>query len=214
MMYKMKTLQYIWVCFCVLPLFISCDTKQDWIDTGVASPYHDCSIMEYLRGDKYNWELTVEMIERAGLTDIFEGTNSDCKEITFFAPPSYSVLRYLWDNDMEAVSELSPEFCREMLLKHIVKGKILKSDIAYRNPDYLIIDSKQNGGTEIVCLGGNVLKAYVDKSSYNGVPDVGPETMFLYSLSIRDNVPLATPDIQPLNGVVHALNYNYVLGKI
>lgn len=210
----MKTLLYISICICVLPLFTGCDTKQDWIDTGVSSPYHDCSIMEYLRGDKYNWELTVAMIERAGLTALFEGNDPEYKEITFFAPPSYSVLRYLWDNDMENVSELTPEFCREMILKHVVKGKMLKSAIAYRNPDYIITDSKQDGGTELTCISGNRLIAYVDKSPYGGVPDVGPETMYLYSFSAYTHVPLATPDIQPLNGVVHALNYNYILGKI
>ncbi|MFR1242333.1 MAG: hypothetical protein ACLSDJ_14635 [Butyricimonas faecihominis] len=43
---------------------------------------------------------------------------------------------------------------------------------------------------------------------------MGAETMYLYSYSAQTQVPLATPDIQPLNGVVHALNYNFVLGKI
>lgn len=210
----MKTLRYILICISVLFMLASCDTKQDWIDTGVASPFHDCTIMEFLRKDNYNWELTVQMIERAGLTDLFEGKVDTMPEITFFAPPSYSVLRYLWDNDLETVSELSLDFCREMVLKHVVKGKILKSDIAYRNPDYLITDLKQEGGSELISVGGNRLKAYVDKSEYGGVPDVGPETMFLYSFSVRSFVPLATPDIQPTNGVVHALNYNYVLGKI
>lgn len=210
----MKILQYIWIYICISLLFMGCDTKQDWIDTGVASPYHDCSIMEYLRGDKYNWELTVTMIERAGLIDLFEGNDPDYKEITFFAIPSYSILRYLWDNNMEKVEELTSEFCREMILKHVVKGKILKSDIAYRNLDYVITDDRQDGGTELMCIAGNRLKAYVDKSEYAGVPNVGAETMYLYSFSIRNHVPLATPDIQPTNGVVHALNYNYVLGKI
>ena len=38
--------------------------------------------------------------------------------------------------------------------------------------------------------------------------------MYLYSFDAMEMVPLASPDIQPLNGVVHALNYNYVLGRI
>ncbi len=191
-----------------------CDTKQNWIDTGISSPYHDCSIMEYLRGDAYNWELTVEMIERADLTDLFEGQVDTLPEITFFGIPSYSILRYLWDNDMESVSELTPAFCRETILNHVVKGKYLKADIAYRNPNYLITDPQQDGGTELITLGGRQLKAYVDKSEYGGVPDAGAETMYLYSFSAYTQVPLASPDIQPLNGVVHALNYNFVLGRI
>lgn len=204
----------IGTCVCVLMALTGCDTKQNWIDTGVSSPYHDCSIMEYLRGDAYNWELTVEMIERADLTDLFEGQVDTLPEITFFGIPSYSILRYLWDNEMESVNELTPEFCRETVLNHVVKGKYLKADIAYRNPNYLITDSQQDGGTELITLGGRQLKAYVDKSEYGGVPDAGAETMYLYSFSAYTQVPLASPDIQPLNGVVHALNYNFVLGRI
>ena len=208
----MKTI--IGICVCVLMALTGCDTKQNWIDTGVSSPYHDCSIMEYLRGDAYNWELTVEMIERADLTDLFEGQVDTLPEITFFGIPSYSILRYLWDNGMESVSELTSAFCRETILNHVVKGKYLKADIAYRNPNYLITDPQQDGGTELITLGGRQLKAYVDKSEYGGVPDAGAETMYLYSFSAYTQVPLASPDIQPLNGVVHALNYNFVLGRI
>ena len=204
----------IGICVCVLMVLTGCDTKQNWIDTGVSSPYHDCSIMEYLRGDAYNWELTVEMIERADLTDLFEGQVDTLPEITFFGIPSYSILRYLWDNGMESVSELTSAFCRETILNHVVKGKYLKADIAYRNPNYLITDPQQDGGTELITLGGRQLKAYVDKSEYGGVPDAGAETMYLYSFSAYTQVPLASPDIQPLNGVVHALNYNFVLGRI
>ena len=155
----------IGICVCVLMALTGCDTKQNWIDTGVSSPYHNCSIMEYLRGDAYNWELTVEMIERADLTDLFEGQVDSLPEITFFGIPSYSILLYLWDNDMESVSELTPAFCRETILNHVVKGKYLKADIAYRNPNYLITDPQQDGGTELITLGGRQLKAYVDKSS-------------------------------------------------
>lgn len=54
-------------------LLCSCDTKQDWYDSGICSPYHDCSIMEYLRGDTANWKLTVELIERAELDGSFRG---------------------------------------------------------------------------------------------------------------------------------------------
>ena len=91
----MRILKYILASLLVLFYLTSCDTAQDWIDTGVSSPYHDCSIMEYLRGDQYNWELTVQMIERGGLTAMFEGTDPDYEEITFFAIPSYTILRCL-----------------------------------------------------------------------------------------------------------------------
>ena len=53
-----------------------------------------------------------------------------------------------------------------------------------------------------------------EKTNYGGVTDAGAIFMYLYSFDAMEMVPLASPDIQPLNGVVHALNYNYVLGKI
>ena len=69
----MKTGLNIWIYFLILVGFSACDTKQDWFDSGISSPYHDCSIMEYLQKDTANWKLTVELIERAELTDLFEG---------------------------------------------------------------------------------------------------------------------------------------------
>lgn len=90
----MKKTYNLLICWCIIISSFSC-TSQDWYDSGVSSPYHDCSIMEYLRKDTYNWELTVKLIERAKLTDLFDGKDPNYKEITFFAPPSYSILRYI-----------------------------------------------------------------------------------------------------------------------
>ena len=44
-----------------------------------------------MRGDTYNWELTVQMIEHAGLTDLFEGKVDTMPVITFWGIP-YNVL--------------------------------------------------------------------------------------------------------------------------
>ncbi len=156
----MKTGLNIWIYFLILAGLSACDTKQDWFDSGISSPYHDCSIMEYLQKDTANWKLTVELIERAELTHIFEGKDPNYKEITFFAPPSLSILRYVWDkasgkeqfpgdpDRWRALSEdeknhpehlvqaLDKDWCREMVLRHVIKGKHLKDEIAFRNRDY------------------------------------------------------------------------------
>ena len=63
---------------------LSACTQQDVINSGVSSPYHDCNMMDYMRGDTYNWELTVQMIEHAGLTDLFEGKVDTMPVITFW----------------------------------------------------------------------------------------------------------------------------------
>lgn len=198
----------------VAGVFASYDPKQDVWDSGVSSPYHDCSIMEYLRGDDYNWELTVELIEHAGLTDLFEGQVDTLPEITFWGFPSLSVLRYLYANNLESVSEIDVETSRELVLMHVTKGKVLKADIAERDEEYYIYDEEQTGGTDLYTLTGNHLKAYIDKQDYLFLPDGGSEDMYLYSFTAEVMVPLASPDIQPLNGVVHSLDYSYELGDI
>ncbi len=200
---------------------IACDTKQDVIDTGISSPYFDGNMMEYLRSDSYNWELTVKMIERAGLADLFEGRVDTLPEITFFGPKSYSILRFLLDSQYDdpsqgvftSVEDIPVAKCREFILKYVVKGKHLKASIGYRNMDYIISDPKQDGGTVFECLGGNKVRAYLEGSSYAGVAGAGAVKLMLHSLQ-EGKVPMATPDIQPLNGVVHALNYGHKLGKI
>lgn len=208
----MKT-KMIFLGMMIMMLWTSC-TQQDWIDTGVSSPYHDCSMMEYLRRDTAHWKLTVELIERGGLTDLFEGKDPAYPGITFFGPPSFSVLRYIWDEGLTSVNELDVDWCREMVLRHVVKGKHLKEEIAYRNPDFSVSSPSQNGCTDFVCESGNRIRVYRDKSDYGGVAEAGPITMSVYSFYARQMVPMASPDIQPQNGVVHALNDNYELGKI
>ena len=210
----METMFKILISFLLVGVLSSCETKQDVWDTGTCSPYHDCSIMEYLRGDKYNWELTVELIEQADLTDLFEGQVDSLPEITFWGIPSYSVLRYLFDKGLESVQEINKETARELVLKHVVKGKILQEDIAERDENYYIYEAEQTGGTGLYTLKGSHLRAYVDIDDYMFVPNGGAAHLFLYSFTAKTMVPLSSPNIQPLNGVVHALNYNYVLGKI
>ena len=177
--------------------------------------------MDYLRADDYNWELTVAMIERAGLTDLFEGQVDTLPEITFWAPKSYSIARWLLDSQKDAVpgstyttvEDVPVELCRELILSYVVKGKYLKADIAYRNMSYYINDEEQDGGTDMETLTGCQLRAYLLGSDWQGVADAGPVTLNLWSFTYGE-ISVVTPDIQPVNGVIHALDYNALFGNI
>ncbi len=156
------------------------------------------------------------------LTALFEGDVDTVQQMTFFAPPSFAVFRYLMDckydgtsdQRYECIEDLPVELCRELILRHVVTGKYLKADIGFRNMDYGIYAPEQDGGTAFTCIGGNRVVAYLERNSYKGVPGAGAIEMFLYSYTVGKMIPLATPDIQPRNGVVHALNYGYDFGKI
>ena len=170
---------------------LSACTQQDVINSGVSSPYHDCNMMDYMRGDTYNWELTVQMIEHAGLTDLFEGKVDTMPVITFWGIPSYSIQRFIFDSHENEdltkvytkVSDIPKSLCREFLLKHVTKGKILKEDIAYKNKEFEINESGQDGGTWITCLAGNRFIAYREGSDYAGVPDAGEVSLRCWSPS-------------------------------
>jgi hypothetical protein len=197
-------------------IFLGACTRQNVNDTGISNPHFKGTIMQYLRADDYNWKLTVQMIERGGLVDLFEGKVDSLKEITFLGFTSHSVLRYLLDRQMDSVKHLTPEFCRATILKHVIKGKTLKIDIPYRDKQFYVYDSKQpvSGYKTFITLGGREVRAYLEKTSYGPSPDNGPVVMYCYSMSIGLFIPLASPDIQPSNGVVHSLNYNFNLNNI
>ena len=109
-----------------LSIVIFACTKQEVIDTGISSPYYDGSIMQFLRSDKYNFGMTVEMIERGGLVDLFEGKVDTCQELTFLAFKTHTVYLFLLDNNLDSVAQLQPEFCRDIVLRHVINGKHIK----------------------------------------------------------------------------------------
>ena len=63
----MKNMKKILIGLSMCIVCFACTTKQEVIDGGVASPYYDGTIMEYLRSNSEQWGYTVQMIERAGL---------------------------------------------------------------------------------------------------------------------------------------------------
>lgn len=201
---------------------VSCETQQEVIDTGISNPVFDGTIMDYLRSNDYNWGLTVKIIEKAEITDLFEGQVDTLPEITFLAFTTYSVYNYTfpkWREEQEPTDEdllglFSKEEWRELVLKHVFKGKFLKADLPYLDMHYEVFDDEQTGYKEYNSVLGNTIWAYKYKKDYSFLPEKGPEIMGVYSSRARRNIPIATPDIQPRNGVVHAINYDYTLGKI
>lgn len=204
------------VIFCCSALLISC-TKQKIIDSGTSSPFFAGSMLEYMRTDDYNWKLTVELIEHAGLTELFEGHDASHPSITFFGFTSPSVARFLFDSQYKdsshgkyySVRDIPRDRARLLVLRHVVSGKFKKDELAFVNPDYPIDHPQQDGGTNLVTLSGSRIRAFREISAYAGIPGAGPVILRLYSVDQSRLIPVASPDIQPENGVVHSLNYTY-----
>lgn len=204
----------LYTIFALAVIFASCETKDNFIDTGISKGKYDGNMMEYFSSNSYDWDSTVLVIQRAGIEDIFEGKNPNYPEITFLGPTNHSIRRWMINEGYEKVSDIPADMCKEMMLKHIVKGKYMKEDIAFRNMDYTAASDDQDGGTELTCLGGNKVLAYKERQDYAGVAEAGAIVLRFYSRDLEQKVPLASADIESDNGVVHSLNYTYTFGQI
>lgn len=110
-------------------LLMSCNTKYNIIDTGLANGKFDGNMYEYLQSGSYDWDSTRLMIERANLVDLFEGKRAGYEEITFFGPTNHSIRRYMIEKGISSIAEMDEEFCYKMIMECVVKGKHMRDDI-------------------------------------------------------------------------------------
>ena len=184
-------------------------------DTGKADGKHDCSIWEYMHSDGKNWDSTILVIERAGLQDLFDGTGSENKEITFFGPTNMSIMQFLYktvdDNDemvYKSVRDIPVETCKRFILSHVIKGKHESTGFDFENQGTL------TGGTEIKNLAGNTLRVYRTKGEYMGIPGIGAEALYVHSLTFGHIALIASSNIEMTNGFVHSLSTTYQLTEL
>ena len=200
----MKNLIYI----IIFAFILSACEKDNFNDTGKANGKHNKSIMEYLRADKYNWDSTVLVIERAGLTNLFEGKDPNYPQITFLGVTKMSILRYMLPKGYEKVSDIPVEDCKKMILSHIISGKIKKSDVPKG------ISTPKSGGKNYDTLSDNKLWMYTFTDPWGGIPDAGPTHLYLESITKLSKVTIASSDIECNNGIVHSIHYDFVWGDL
>lgn len=201
--------KYITIWLGLLLAFSACDDNY-YHDSGLANGKHDCTMWEYFQTDHENWDSTMVLIEHAGLKDVFDGTNPDYKEITFFGVTNLSINQFLFktiDEDWEPlynrIEDIPVELCREMLLSHVVMGKMMKTGFEHE------VKGTLTGGTIVKTLSGIELRAYRVKSEYNGIPDIGAESLAIHAIVSGQMATVASADIEVTNGVVHSLDYTY-----
>lgn len=208
-------------------------TDYNYIDSGLACGKHDCSMWEYLKSDHRNWDSTVIMIEHAGLREVFEG-NTVNGQITFFGVTSKSILLYiLYHNDeldelkkkgepvaesryWHRVTDIPADLCRQMLSQLIVPNRLMLDDIPRGNlvttSEGLAADSEIGGG-KYKTLGNGELFLYTFQDDYKGIAGKGEIRLYMVSISQKSpkKNPVASCNIETLNGVVHSLEYDFLL---
>lgn len=191
----------------LLVMMTSC-TKDEFTKTGISNGRFDGNMLEYMRAHSYDWDLTVSMVEHAGLQSIFEGD----EKITFLGPTNHSIRRYMLKNGFKQVQDMDAEFCRTTLLRHILKGKIMREDFPRgKNIQGKVVGE---GGEIYTMMEGNKIWAFTFKEDYNDVAEMGAVIIHVTSIESAWRISVASGDIEPDNGVVHALGYDFTLGEM
>lgn len=206
----MKGLVYLSI---IVALMVVGCTKNNYIDTGISDGRHEGkSLLEYMEAHPYDWDSTVLMVRHAGeeMVRLFEGQDPDHKEITFFGLTNHSIRRYLLENGLKQVADLDAEWCRSILLKHIVDGKIYRKDM----PEGKLGDfgTVGTGGTTLTTLAGTSLWVYVDVEETTYAEEAGARHIFMNFMNVNRVFGVASGDIEPDNCIVHALEYKFTLG--
>ncbi|WP_026207352.1 fasciclin domain-containing protein [Butyricimonas synergistica] len=197
-------------------LLMSCNTKYNIIDTGLANGKFAGNMYEYLQSSSYDWDSTRLMIERADLVDLFEGKREGFEQITFFGPTNHSIRRYMLREGITSIAEMDQKFCYEMIMRCVVKGKHMRDDIPRgKNTANEYDENQGTGGTVFTGAMGNRFWIYSFQESYNDVAGVGAVVLYIKSLETGGTmIDVASTDIEPTNGVVHSLHYNFTLGEL
>lgn len=196
-------------------LAVGC-SKSQFIKTGTSNGRFDGSMLEYMEAHSYDWDSTVLMVYRAGdeMIQLFEGQNPDYPEITFFGPTNHSIRRYMLRNNIARVEDMTPEFCEDILKRHVIAGKMWRDSIPRG------IASQTNaligtGGQTYTTLAGTDIWVFSYALEWQGVEGAGAVVLYVTSLDKQiKNIDVASTNIEPDNGLVHSLSYDFTLGEL
>lgn len=195
-----------------LLFLFSCETKYNYIDTGLAKEQFEGTTWEYLHSNHYDWDSVVVMIERAGMEELFKGGEEGYEEFTFFGPTNLSILRWMIRNDYEQIADIPVEMCRDFIRRHVVAGVHYRDEIP--RGEAVLGQIQGNGGEVMTAMAGNRLWVYTEQKPYENIPDVGPVFIYIRSLDTQTSIEVASSNIKTYTGVVHSLDYSYTLGEL
>ncbi len=189
--------------------------QDNFIKSGLHNGRFDGSLLEYLKapGHSYDWDSTARLVEQAGpdMVRLFEGKDTEHPEITFLGPTNHSIRRYMLENDIERISDMEPDVCKDLLLQCIIDGKLYRDDVPRGKYDE---DEAMpgEGGKYYPTLSGSTVWLYTHQQTLQGIPDVGAVSLGVYSQSAFRDFSIASSNIEPDHCVVHSLSYNFTLG--
>ena len=211
------------VCSVMLTMMVSSCAKDDYfIDGGPAKAEFNGSVLQYLQATP-KFDTIAQIVKLAGMEDIF--TNED---ITFFAPTDEVIRRtiglvntnlpYLQNglnqrlftlkkDTIRVLSDVPSATWRKFLMRYVFKGKNLLKD--YPQLDFNLKPLYPGGF--YLGYNGDLSNIGVVFNPVNSVAYTGYRQLSVSYIPDSSNpqnfvaAAVASSDIQPKNGVVHAL---------
>lgn len=134
---------------------------------------------------------------------MFDGSAPEYQEITFFGLTNESINRFLIENGLTKVTDLTPEKCKTMLLSHMVSGKLMKDDCDFE------IKGTNEGGTIVNSMSGEKIRVYRITTPGKNGPKSGPQLLALHTLESGFKADIISADNEFRNGVIHLLILEY-----
>lgn len=208
-------------------LFCTACNKDDYYtDGGLANPHFDGTMMDYLDAKPIEFDSVAQIVRLAGLEETFK-----TEEFTFFCPRDRDIKDLISDyrhggvngklyelnrDTVKTLSDIDSTIWRKYLLRYMFKDKNLLADYPQIDFDVLNIYPGQNyysyGNT--VCKIGVVFNDAISSDKKSTLKYMGYRQLYICyipNLSYPDNwadpAKVASSDIQPTNGVIHALDY-------
>ena len=114
-------------------------------------------------------------------------------------------------NDLKQVTDIPKAQCRDFILDCVLKKRLLLDEFTAGHASTNASEVIGTGGETFDMASGKKLWIYTFRSSYNGVPEMGPKQIHLLSPTTTKSTVVASSNIQTLTGVVHSLDYNFTL---
>ncbi|SDD01213.1 hypothetical protein [Niabella drilacis] len=200
------------VCLFALLFLAACNKKDYFRNTGLQSGVFKENIYEFLQQRPFLFDSLVQVIDRSGMKEILQK-----ETVTFFAPPDQSLMftmnaingsRYAQGKDSLRIADIPGDIWRRYLSHYIFKGRYMMNDISRVDFARAALYPGQN----IESYDGFIMNMGVVYGAYSGTQDVGPRTIWLSAvgsnfadLARALTEQVATSNLQPQNGVVHAL---------
>lgn len=195
--------------------FLGSCTKEYYVDGGVHTAKYDGTIAQFLKSRPELFDTLVKVVSLTKYANLLADPNSD---ITFFAATNQSIAKSVTQLNRQLflrgqdtvldVRQIKPIVWEKYLGQYIYEDKFLLKDYPQIDTANLLVYPGQ-GYISISGIAMNIGTFYNDVKSKN---NAGVEQIIKYAgyrqVLIDFNNPVATSDIQPVNGVVHVLNFS------